>query len=150
MENKFTGINSNDSSVVKSYLNFYSKLMNQQNMLHDYVRTSTYYSAIFNNIGDFMNKTVLDVGTGSGILAVFCAMAGAKKVYAVEASDAVKYAHVLIDFHNLSDKIILINSKVEDLNENQIEKVDVIISEPLGVMLINERMIESYLKARDK
>lgn len=29
-------------------------------------------------------------------------------------------------------------------------QVDVLISEPMGTLLVNERMIESYLAARDK
>jgi protein arginine N-methyltransferase 1 len=41
----------------------------------------------------------MDVGTGSGILAIFSAAAGSKKVYAVEASDAIRYANVLIRHH---------------------------------------------------
>jgi len=45
-----TGIYSNDNGFVKSYFQFYSKLLNQQNMLQDYVRTSTYFSAIQNNM----------------------------------------------------------------------------------------------------
>jgi hypothetical protein len=44
-----TGINSNDSGVVKSYFQFYSKLSNQQNMLQDYVRTSSYFQAVQSN-----------------------------------------------------------------------------------------------------
>ncbi len=45
-----TGIYSNDSGTVKNYFQFYSKLMNQQNMLQDYVRTTAYYNAIQNNM----------------------------------------------------------------------------------------------------
>lgn len=44
-------------------------------------------------------QVVLDVGTGSGILAIFAAKAGAKKVYAVEATDMAKHARKLVE-HN--------------------------------------------------
>jgi ribosomal protein L11 methylase PrmA len=47
----------------------------------------------------------MDFGTGSGILAVFSVVAGANKVYAVEASDAVNFAKTLVDFHGLDNKV---------------------------------------------
>lgn len=145
-----TGIYSNDSSFVKSYFQFYSKLLNQQNMLQDYMRTSTYFSAIQNNIDDFADKRVMDLGTGSGILAILSAAAGAGTVYAVEASDSLRFAKKLISAHNYENRIMLINKKVEDMKESELGKVDTIISEPLGILLVNERMLESYITARDK
>ena len=92
----------------------------------------------------------MDVGTGSGILAIFSVAAGSKKVYGVEASDAIKYADILIRSHNLEKKIVLINKKIEEISKFEVDQVDLIISEPLGVMLVNERMLESFLLARDK
>ncbi len=56
----------------------------------------------------------------------------------------------MIHFNSFDDKIELINKRIEDLdNENNII-VDTLISEPLGLLLVNERMLESYLQARDK
>ena len=63
-------------------------------MMQDYIRTSTYQRAILDNTIDFTGKVVLDVGAGSGILSFFAAQAGARKVYAVEASSMAEHAKV--------------------------------------------------------
>lgn len=68
-------------------------------MLEDHKRTGAYYNAVLENKRLFKDKVVLDVGTGSGILAIFSALAGAKKVYAVEATDMAKNARKLVE-HN--------------------------------------------------
>lgn len=71
----------------------------QKDMLEDHKRTGAYYNAVLENKRLFKDKVVLDVGTGSGILAIFSAIAGAKKVYAVEATDMAKNARKLVE-HN--------------------------------------------------
>jgi len=54
-------------------------------MLKDKVRTETYMKSIVNNKHLFKDKVVLDVGCGTGILCLFAAKAGAKKVIGVRA-----------------------------------------------------------------
>jgi ribosomal protein L11 methylase PrmA len=49
-------------------------------MLQDHTRTGAYFNACMQNKRCFRDKVVLDVGTGSGILAIFAAQAGARKV----------------------------------------------------------------------
>lgn len=232
-------------------------------MLQDFVRTGTYQRAVFENAADFRDKIVLDVGAGTGtwrqcarrrgccsrvpsrgwyacacphtpgILSFFALQAGAKKVYAIEASAMADHLRVLADGNGCADRIVVINHKVEDIElpemvcadaqctqrslvvqqcalsamrQHQLgsaiagtlrgcqardrpprcgrhapsgaartdrrltvgavvdahaacggpgagtcgrpPQVDVIISEPMGTMLVNERMLESYVYAR--
>lgn len=52
-------------------------------MLKDEVRTRSYRNAIYQNKHQFKDKIVLDIGCGTGILCLFAAKAGAKKVIGV-------------------------------------------------------------------
>ncbi|KAL0916356.1 hypothetical protein M5K25_013860 [Dendrobium thyrsiflorum] len=78
------------------YFHYYGQLLHQQNMLQDYVRTGTYFAAVIENRADFDGRIVVDVGAGSSILSLFAAKAGAKHVYAIEASEMADYACRLV------------------------------------------------------
>jgi len=127
---------------------YYCMIRNQQNMLEDHVRTGGYQQGILQNAKDFKGKVVLDVGAGSGILSMFAAKAGARKVYAVEASDMALSARKLIKANGLEHIVTVVHGRLEEVDIP--EKVDIIVSEPIGVLLVHERMLESYVAARDK
>jgi histone-arginine methyltransferase CARM1 len=126
----------------------YQFLANQQLMLEDTERTGLYRQGIVGNRADFEGKVVLDVGAGTGILSIFAAQAGAKKVYAIEGTSAADYARTLVKHGGYGDRIEVIQARLEHVELPT--KVDVIISEPWGFFLFHERMIEAFVMARDR
>lgn len=132
-----------------TYFGYYAMLTHQQNMLQDTVRTSLYNQAILGNADWLKGKRVMDVGCGSGILSFFAAQAGAARVEAVEAAKAMaRHAETLIEANGWSQVIRVHVGKVEGIEME--EPVDVLVSEPMGVLLLHERMIESFIVARDR
>jgi len=125
----------------------YQLLANQQNMLEDARRTGAYHRGITHNPSDFAGKTVLDVGAGSGILSLFAAQAGARKVYAVD-ENPTDCARMLVAANGLEGRVELIQARLAELELD--ERVDVIISEPWGFFLFHERMVEAFVLARDR
>lgn len=113
----------------------------------------------------------MDVGAGNGILSLFSLQAGARLVYAVEASNMVQNLQHLVQAASHSDtpvnewihnRFAVVHSRMEDVNEDVLKKcapvkptgdaskVDTIVSECLGVLLVHERMCESFIDARDR
>lgn len=126
----------------------YQFLANQQLMLEDLTRTELYHQGIVGNRSDFEGKVVLDVGAGTGILSLFAAQAGARKVYAIEGTSAAEYARILVAHSGYAQQIEVIQNRLDKVELPC--KVDVIISEPWGFFLFHERMIEAFIEARDK
>lgn len=131
------------------YFGQYGCLKLHHEMLSDKPRNLAYLSAIQENSKLLHNKIVLDVGCGTGILSLMVAKyAQPKQIYAVEASDMAEHAESIVKCNGYSDVINVIHSYVEDVQID--EKVDLIISEWMGTVLLFEMMIESVVKARDK
>lgn len=55
------------------------------------------------------------MGTGSGILAIWSAQAGARKVYAVEATKMAEHASQLVKANNLQHVVEVIEGSMEDV-----------------------------------
>ena len=131
-----------------NYFCTYGYLYHQKDMLEDQARMTAYHNAVRMNPRSFKDKVVLDVGTGSGILAIWAAQNGAKKVYAVEATYMATHARKLIKANGLDHVIEVLQSTVEEVELP--EKVDVIISEWMGYFLLRESMFDSVIVARDR
>lgn len=133
------------------YWNSYAHFGIHEEMLKDGVRTKSYRNAILQNPQLFQDKIVLDVGCGTGILSLFAVQAGAKHVYAVDMSDIIKQAHVIVGANGFGDKITCIQGKIEDIElPDGVTEVDVIVSEWMGYFLVYENMLKTVLIARDR
>jgi len=117
-------------------------------MLKDSVRTDAYRDFIYDNKHLFKDKTVLDVGCGTGILSMFCARAGAAKVIAVDNSSIIDKARENVFANKLADKITCLRGKIEEVTL-PVPQVDIIVSEWMGYCLLFEAMLDSVLWARD-
>jgi protein arginine N-methyltransferase 1 len=107
-------------------------------MLNDRDRTSSLIDGIYNVIrpGDI----VIDIGTGTGILAIAAARAGARHVYAIEASSIGKLAKAVFEANELADRITLIEGWSTQIS--LIELADVLVSDIIGSEPLSENVLE--------
>ncbi|CAI7636762.1 hypothetical protein N7533_006985 [Penicillium manginii] len=135
--------------VDADYFSSYSYNTIHESMLKDTIRTDAYRDFVYENKHLFKDKVVLDVGCGTGILSMFCAKAGAKKVISVDNSNIIDRAKEIVYDNGLGDVITCVQGKIEEVTL-PVEKVDIIISEWMGYGLLFEAMFDSVIYARDR
>jgi len=134
-------------SVVYDLINGsnFAGLEAHEEMLSDRVRVETYRRGIHRTVqaGD----VVVDLGTGTGLLAFMASRAGARKVYAVEHSDFIQVAQEIADQNGFTN-IEFIRANSREFTPG--EPVDVVLHEQMGDELFNENMLENVLDLRDR
>ena len=123
------------------FANFYE----QEKMLADKPRMAFYHAAITRHIqpGD----RVIDLGTGTGILAAFAALRGAAHVYAVDHSEILRHAKTLAAANGIQNVEFIAAHSSEFTTD---EPVDVILHEQMGDCLFDEAMVTNVCDLRDR
>lgn len=117
-------------------------------MLADDARNVAYRNAIEANITE--GDLVLDIGTGSGLLSMMAARAGAGKVVGCEVvNDLAVVAKRVIAKNGYADKIDVVNkySGTIKVGEELPEKADLLVSEILDGAVIGEGVLASHRHA---
>ncbi len=118
----------------------------QRMMVADRRRTDAFAEAIAEVVrpGD----VVVDVGTGTGILGMLAARAGAGRTHAVDRAHVIRHVEDLLKDNGLTELVTLHHGLARDL---QLETpVDLIISEWLGNFALTEDMLVDVLEVRDR
>lgn len=123
----------------------YTELALQRLMVSDRGRTEAFAEAIAEVVRS--GDRVIDVGTGTGLLAMLAARAGALEVVGLDCADVADVAKRLVDANDLSDVVRVMRKGASDYRHPQ--PVDVIVSEWLGHCAFTEGMLPHVLACRD-
>ena len=116
---------------------------NHMGMLMDTVRVMSYRSAIERHAP---GQRVVEIGCGTGILSLFAARAGARKVIAIEESRVAEVAAAMFEANGFAGTV-----EVKAGNSRNVEigePADLIIHEILGVDPFEENLLPVLLDAR--
>lgn len=115
-------------------------------MAADKVRTGAYLSAMRKAIRP--DSVVVDIGTGTGLLAVMACRMGARRVYAIELEDVIQVAQRIAAANGCADRIIFLRES--SMQAELPERADVVVSDLHGVLPLYKSHIPSIADARKR
>lgn len=113
-------------------------------MLDDEARTSGFCRALARLVGP--DDVVIDIGTGTGVLAVAAAKAGARRVYAIESSGIADLAARVFEANGVADRVELVRGRSTHVTLP--EKGTVLVTETIGNDPLDETILEIVRDAR--
>lgn len=127
------------------YQQIFTNLPVHERMLGDAARLDAYHRAIARYVKP--GQTVLDLGTGTGVLSFLAVEQKAGKIYAIDHSDIIEQARQVAERNGLTSIEFI---KTHSKNFTLPEKVDVIIQEQIGTHVFDEDMVTSVSDLRDR
>uniref|UniRef100_A0A1A9VRD1 type I protein arginine methyltransferase n=1 Tax=Glossina austeni TaxID=7395 RepID=A0A1A9VRD1_GLOAU len=117
--------------------------------LKDNVRIVSFKSAILHNKHLFRGRVVLNLNCGVGLFALFAAKAGAARVFAVDNSNVLYYAKLIVQNNGYNDIIQVMKGEITEI-ELPVDEVDIIVCDWMGQALLHQSTCVDVLYARDK
>ncbi|MDA9913060.1 class I SAM-dependent methyltransferase [Candidatus Nanopelagicales bacterium] len=135
-------------NLIESYYNVldYQDITQHELMLADTPRVEHYYRGIKDHVTSEM--TVIDLGTGTGILAAFAAQQRPKHIYALDHCDIIETAARVADANGLGRDIEFVRRKSTEFQPPQ--RVDMILHEQIGNAVFNEQMFANMIDLRKR
>ena len=113
-------------------------------MIADRVRMDAFARALRHAIAP--ESVVVDIGTGTGIMALLACRFGARRVYAIETDDAIQVAREIAAANGCADRIEFIQA--ESTKVTLPERANVVVSDIGGLLPLFGRHIPSIVDAR--
>ena len=118
-------------------------------MMHDTLRNEAYDKAIREAVSP--ETLVFEIGTGSGLLAMMAARAGAKQVVTTEVETVIaEAARQVVKDNGYEDRVTVLNknSNQVELGSDLPEKADLLITETFDAGFLGEHAVPSIQHAR--
>ena len=121
-------------------------LLGYEKMIGDKVRMDAYLAALRRAISP--GCRVLEIGSGTGVMALLASQFGPRHVYSVEPSPAIAVARQIAQANGLSDRVTFIQGLSTRVKLP--EKCDVIFSDLRGILPLYTSHLESIIHAREQ
>jgi hypothetical protein len=113
-------------------------------MLDDRARTGSFCEALRKIVKP--EDVVIDIGTGTGVLAACAAMAGARRVFAIESSGIAEVAARVFAANDVKEKVSLVRER--STRATLPERGTLLVTETIGNDPLDEQLLEIVADAK--